>query len=333
MTDLEAIEPCGWSGVSAIRSNGRMFLRRECAVKRREIQMWSAGLQFRIGGGVSAVLLVLSTPLALSACAAASSYAGIPLAPGAADEDLQQLARRARAGDKQAQLELGVRYEEGRGVPPDLKRARALYQSAASGSGGRQLVVVPGSSSGSRPTVVPISTGPRSPGISEAITRLKRLSDPIREDSSTRVYIPDAPSRCQLRRRIPDATRYLQEVMGSGDRFNFDCIYKVIGRKTISDMADRGSIDAQYLELFRKNPHVHDICRSPFRRDLERLATRGHIQSLISSGTVARSCGDISAAIEYLTMAYDKGADFLRPFIAQLVSQSIRDDIKDHTKP
>lgn len=37
----------------------------------------------------------------------------------------------AAAGDKRGQLELGIRYEEGRGVPSNLRRAERLYASAA----------------------------------------------------------------------------------------------------------------------------------------------------------------------------------------------------------
>lgn len=60
--------------------------------------------------------------LALPACAA-GSYASISLAAGAADPELQALAARARAGDRSSQLELGLRFEEGRGVPRDRARA------------------------------------------------------------------------------------------------------------------------------------------------------------------------------------------------------------------
>ena len=37
--------------------------------------------------------------------------------------ELQALAERARGGDQQAQLELGIAYEEGRGVAANRKRA------------------------------------------------------------------------------------------------------------------------------------------------------------------------------------------------------------------
>lgn len=111
--------------------------------------------------------------LALGGCAT-GSYAGVPLAPGAAQADVQQLARRARSGDKQAQLELGIRYEEGRGVAADLERAKMLYQAAAGSSGGTHLAYSPGSRGGPGQWI-PISSGRTSPGLPEAYLRLLAL--------------------------------------------------------------------------------------------------------------------------------------------------------------
>ena len=67
----------------------------------------------------------------LTGCAAAVQSALLPT-PETTDPILRQLARRSAKGDKLAQLELGIRYEEGRGVPVDLAKARQLYGSAAS---------------------------------------------------------------------------------------------------------------------------------------------------------------------------------------------------------
>jgi hypothetical protein len=46
--------------------------------------------------GLAAAALALCAPVALTACAAPSTYAGIPLTPGVADPELQDLARRAQ---------------------------------------------------------------------------------------------------------------------------------------------------------------------------------------------------------------------------------------------
>ena len=122
----------------------------------------------------AAALLLLGVPLLASGCAA-SAYAGIPFAAGAADPELQWLAQRAQAGDKQAQLELGIRYEEGRGVPVDLARARRLYRLAAADSGGTMYVYSPPVGRHGRGGVIPIRSGPPQPGLVEARERLERL--------------------------------------------------------------------------------------------------------------------------------------------------------------
>jgi TPR repeat protein len=74
---------------------------------------------------LAAVVALASLP-GLAACVA-DAYAGIPLAPGAADAELRLLAMRARAGDEAARLELGSRFENGDGVPVDPTRACQIY--------------------------------------------------------------------------------------------------------------------------------------------------------------------------------------------------------------
>gem|GEM_PF-3809979 len=111
--------------------------------------------------------------LALGGCAT-GSYAGIPLAPGEAQADIEQLARRAQSGDKQAQLELGIRYEQGQGVAADLERAKMLYETAAGSSGGTHLAYSPGSRGGPGQWI-PMNSGRESPGLPEAYLRLLAL--------------------------------------------------------------------------------------------------------------------------------------------------------------
>lgn len=112
--------------------------------------------------------------ISLNSCASAN-YAGIPLTVGAADPELQELARRARAGDKHAQLELGTRYEEGRGLPIDLRRAEELYAAAARDTSGTRLAYVPASGRNGRPMTLPISSGTQIAGLPIAQERLDRL--------------------------------------------------------------------------------------------------------------------------------------------------------------
>jgi hypothetical protein len=117
--------------------------------------------------------------LALAACAAPSSYMGISFAPGAAAGDLQDLARRAQAGDKQAQLDLGIAYEEGRGVAVDLKRAERLYRMAATTSGGTLYVYQPPVKKGGRGGAVPVNMGPVVLGLEAAKARLAAGKLPV----------------------------------------------------------------------------------------------------------------------------------------------------------
>ncbi|PSJ40782.1 SEL1-like repeat protein [Allosphingosinicella deserti] len=124
----------------------------------------------------SAFLIGLAMLSNLAACAQPDSYAGIRLGAGAADPALQALAARAQAGDKTAQLELGIRYQEGRGVPRDLGLAKRLYLGAAAPSGGTTWIYVPGVSK-SRGSVMPVNMGPHVPGLPEAKERLRRLRE------------------------------------------------------------------------------------------------------------------------------------------------------------
>jgi hypothetical protein len=89
--------------------------------------------------------------------------------------DLSRLARMAESGDKRAQLELGIRFEEGIGLPVDFDRAARLYASAGSASGGTLWVYSPPVGNGTQGRVIPIDQGPRMPGLTEASERLEAL--------------------------------------------------------------------------------------------------------------------------------------------------------------
>lgn len=112
--------------------------------------------------------LSAATLLATGACAT-DRFMGISMIPGEASPDVQALAQRARAGDKQAQRDLGIRFEEGNGVPQDVGRAIKLYRQAAKDSGGMQIIYIP-SSRGVR--AHPVSAGPLRRGSMEAVQRL-----------------------------------------------------------------------------------------------------------------------------------------------------------------
>lgn len=155
--------------------------------------MGDHGVERRSLRGLVAALVLLCAPLVLSACAS-SSYMGIPFASGAADAELQTLARRAQAGDKQAQLELGIRYEEGRGVPVDLARAERLYRMAASDSGGTTYVYSPPLRTGDPARVIRVDQRPSATGLAEARNRLWALAPP-RAGGSGSLFPGSSPPR------------------------------------------------------------------------------------------------------------------------------------------
>jgi hypothetical protein len=103
------------------------------------------------------------------------SYAGISLVPGAADPEIQAIARDARAGDKRAQLRIGILYEEGVKLPRDESRAEALYASAAAPSGATLYVYTPPVGRSDSGRVVALPHGSKRPGLMEAAVRLQQL--------------------------------------------------------------------------------------------------------------------------------------------------------------
>jgi hypothetical protein len=127
-------------------------------------------------GRAHAGLCLASAALALPGCAGPSSYAGISFDPGAADPVLQALARRAQAADKEAQLQLGIRFEEGLGVERSRRHARLLYAKAAAD---REQPTYsyhhrgPGQSLG---FFAPAGASRREAGLEEAKRRLRRLN-------------------------------------------------------------------------------------------------------------------------------------------------------------
>jgi hypothetical protein len=130
-----------------------------------------------------AMMLALCASLTISACAT-NSYAGISFAPGAADPELQALARRARAGDEQAQLELGIRYEHGRGVAINLSRALDLYFDAATKPAERIPIYIPTPGGTVSGFVHRFPQGYEYSGNEEALLRWNRLITALSLDES-----------------------------------------------------------------------------------------------------------------------------------------------------
>jgi len=122
---------------------------------------------------------LLAAALLMSGCAS-QQYMGVSLKPGGADPAVQALAARASAGDKQAQLDLGIRFEEGAGVARDLNTAKKLYRQAASDSGGTIWVYTPPVGNGTSGRVVPITKGEKSLGLAEAKKRFEKVNQALR---------------------------------------------------------------------------------------------------------------------------------------------------------
>ena len=96
---------------------------------------------------------------------------GIPSRPGAADPQLQELARRAmRYRDQYAQLELGKRYEYGIGVPVNWKAAAQLYMAAGTSHPGGIMGRM-----GPMGTGIPMNIDAPRKGLPEARARLQAL--------------------------------------------------------------------------------------------------------------------------------------------------------------
>jgi hypothetical protein len=100
---------------------------------------------------------------------------GISLMPATADPTLQRQAYRAMSGDKQAQLDLGIRFEDGLGVERNLNKAKKLYRQAASDSGGTIWVYSPPVGNGTSGRVIPVKSGAKQKGITEASRRLNAI--------------------------------------------------------------------------------------------------------------------------------------------------------------
>lgn len=92
-----------------------------------------------------------------------------------APELLAELAKAAQSGNKDAQLALGIRFEEGRGVERDFGKARELYRLASEDSGGQELVIRRGFF-GSLDSYYPDDSEPARSGREEARRRLAALS-------------------------------------------------------------------------------------------------------------------------------------------------------------
>lgn len=111
----------------------------------------------------------------LIACSSNREYFGIELNYSGPPTEVQQLAQLAATGDKQAQLQLGVHFEEGEGVEQSYRTARELYSLAAEPIGGVIYVYRASITEDDAVSIATIDLGPRVSGLSEAARRISEL--------------------------------------------------------------------------------------------------------------------------------------------------------------
>lgn len=118
------------------------------------------------------LVYVLFSTLLLSGCAHREACSAIADYSSASPSEL---ACQASAGNKVAQLELGIRYENGIGVSRDFAKAERLYARAARSDRSGRYVYSPPVGNEKYGRVIPIGQSTNSPGLPEARERLLRL--------------------------------------------------------------------------------------------------------------------------------------------------------------
>lgn len=113
-----------------------------------------------------AALLVI---MALNGCA---SMPDTHCSAAVAREPRAELACRAASGDKQAQLELGDAYADGRGVPRDAGRAAKLWRQAGTAASGVTYVYSPAVGKEAYGRSIPVMSGIPRAASAEAQYRL-----------------------------------------------------------------------------------------------------------------------------------------------------------------
>ena len=118
---------------------------------------------------------LLAAALLLSGCAS-QQYMGVSLKPGGADPAVQALAARASAGDKQAQLDLGIRFFQGQGMTADERRACNLFRMSASDTRGQLWIYTPSPGGGAPAQVLPVQNATPTAGLASARVWLERCA-------------------------------------------------------------------------------------------------------------------------------------------------------------
>ena len=177
-------------------------------------------MRMKTNANLPCLSALLAAALLMSGCAT-QRYMGVSLKPGGADPEVQALAARASTGDKQAQLDLGIRFEEGSGVARDLDTAKKLYRQAASDSGGTIWVYTPPVGNGTSGRVVPMDIQPRNTGLRNARSRLVALAESDHKPSTScdksKDNTPRKETRIATGEKVLDALDALLKAWRTGD--------------------------------------------------------------------------------------------------------------------
>ncbi len=179
---------------------------------------------------------LFAAALLMSGCAS-HSYMGVSLEPGGADPAVQALAMRASTGDKQAQLDLGIRFEEGADVARDLNTAKKLYRQAASDSDGTMWVYTPPVGNGTSGRVVPVQSGTQQYGLAEAQQRLNQLNAASRKQAISNTQQNNPPSITPVSSIDDDVSQIVKSSVDirAAPQFKFDGLIIYIQSQPTSD--------------------------------------------------------------------------------------------------
>jgi type IV pilus biogenesis protein CpaD/CtpE len=132
-------------------------------------------MRMKINVNLPCLSALLAAALLLSGCAS-QQYMGVSLKPGGADPAVQALAARASAGDKQAQLDLGIRFFQGQGMTADERRACNLFRMSASDTRGQLWIYTPSPGGGAPAQVLPVQNATPTAGLASARVWLERCA-------------------------------------------------------------------------------------------------------------------------------------------------------------
>lgn len=145
-----------------------------CRAKRIHAESEGAAM-IQANGTSRALSTLMAAALMISGCAC-HSYMGVSLKPGSAEPAVQALAARASAGEKQAQLDLGIRFLNGQGIAADERRACDLFRLSASDTRGPLWIYTPSPGGGAPAHVLPVQNATPTAGLASARAWLERCA-------------------------------------------------------------------------------------------------------------------------------------------------------------